>query len=144
MQWYQINAGKVAHETIDHETIIINFDTGAYYSIDQLGMEIWEQLQSGAALTGLTEIFTRNYSGDRSEMADALHNFITELIGEGLVVVTEGGTDAVNPVVPSQPAASLKPFQMPVLNKYTDMQDLLLLDAINDVDEQGWPIPNTN
>jgi hypothetical protein len=28
---------------------------------------------------------------------------------------------------------------VPVLNKYTDMQDLLLLDPIHEVDERGWP-----
>jgi hypothetical protein len=28
-----------------------------------------------------------------------------------------------------------------VLQKYTDMADLLLLDPIHEVDEQGWPQP---
>jgi hypothetical protein len=27
----------------------------------------------------------------------------------------------------------------PVLEKYTDMQELLLLDPIHDVEEAGWP-----
>jgi hypothetical protein len=30
-------------------------------------------------------------------------------------------------------------FEAPVLQKYTDMQDLLLLDPIHDTDETGWP-----
>ena len=30
-------------------------------------------------------------------------------------------------------------FNAPVLNKYTDMQDLLLLDPIHEVDATGWP-----
>jgi hypothetical protein len=29
---------------------------------------------------------------------------------------------------------------VPLLRKYTDMRDLLLLDPIHDVDEQGWPV----
>ena len=34
-----------------------------------------------------------------------------------------------------------QPFSTPVLETYTDMQDLLTLDPIHDVDpQQGWPI----
>ncbi len=36
---------------------------------------------------------------------------------------------------------SKTPFQIPVLDVYSDMQDLLLLDPIHDVDETGWPTP---
>jgi hypothetical protein len=30
-------------------------------------------------------------------------------------------------------------FEKPGLQKYSDMQDLLLLDPIHEVDEMGWP-----
>jgi hypothetical protein len=30
-------------------------------------------------------------------------------------------------------------FQPPTLRKYTDMQDLLLIDPIHEVDDLGWP-----
>ena len=33
-------------------------------------------------------------------------------------------------------------FEAPILQKYTDMQDLLLLDPIHEVDEAGWPHAN--
>jgi hypothetical protein len=139
MQWYQINIGKVAHETIDGETIIINFDSGAYYSTDELGMEIWEHLKPGASLTGLTEAIIRGYNGNRPQIESALQNFITEMLHEGLVVATESiGSESPNPLKTTVTPA---PFKPPVLHKYTDMQDLLLLDPIHDVDAQGWPLP---
>jgi hypothetical protein len=31
------------------------------------------------------------------------------------------------------------PFPAPVLNKFTDMQMLLLIDPIHDVSQKGWP-----
>jgi len=34
-----------------------------------------------------------------------------------------------------------QPFSAPVLNAYTDMEELLLLDPIHDVDQAGWPMP---
>jgi hypothetical protein len=30
-------------------------------------------------------------------------------------------------------------FVEPALNKYTDMQELLLLDPVHEVSEAGWP-----
>ncbi len=33
-------------------------------------------------------------------------------------------------------------FEAPVLESYSDMQDLLLLDPIHDVDDAGWPVAN--
>ena len=41
---------------------------------------------------------------------------------------------------PSIPRA---PFHPPVLNVFSDMQDLLLLDPIHDVDATGWPMPKS-
>ena len=46
-----------------------------------------------------------------------------------------------------EPSASSSPsvatgrlaFEAPVLAKYTDMAQLLVLDPIHDVDETGWP-----
>jgi hypothetical protein len=32
-------------------------------------------------------------------------------------------------------------FHAPVLQVYSDMQDLLLLDPIHEVDATGWPMP---
>ena len=30
-------------------------------------------------------------------------------------------------------------FEFPIIEKFTDMQELLLLDPIHEVDEKGWP-----
>ncbi len=38
------------------------------------------------------------------------------------------------------PPAIQGAFAPPRLQRYTDMQDLLLLDPIHDVDEVGWPV----
>ena len=36
---------------------------------------------------------------------------------------------------------TISAFETPVLEKYTDMAELLLLDPIHDVDATGWPHP---
>ncbi len=32
-----------------------------------------------------------------------------------------------------------KSFCLPIIEKYTDLEELLLLDPIHEVDESGWP-----
>ena len=46
---------------------------------------------------------------------------------------------AVAPPNGSAPADAARVFEAPRLEKYTDMQDLVLLDPVHEVDEQGWP-----
>jgi hypothetical protein len=41
--------------------------------------------------------------------------------------------------VPGDDVQGELPFVAPVLDKYTDMQELLLLDPIHEVDASGWP-----
>ena len=41
---FRINNPKVIHETIDGETVIVNLDSGNYYSLDATGADIWEYM----------------------------------------------------------------------------------------------------
>ncbi len=77
------------------------------------------------------------YGGDPAAIRDALTAFTDELRNEKLVVEQPGEpptTAVASPLV--EPAE----FTPPVLEKYTDMQDLLLIDPIHEVnDAHGWP-----
>ena len=42
---------------------------------------------------------------------------------------------------PSDNGAARLPFAAPVLEKHTDMQDLILLDPVHEVGAEGWPHP---
>ena len=43
--------------------------------------------------------------------------------------------------VPAPPAAGA--YETPILERYTDMQEYLLIDPIHGVDERGWPAGKT-
>jgi hypothetical protein len=49
--------------------------------------------------------------------------------------------ESAAPVLTPHPenGAAAQPYQEPKLGKYTDMQELLLLDPVHEVDEAGWP-----
>ena len=42
--------------------------------------------------------------------------------------------------LPLPALAAKKPYTAPAVQKYDDLEDLLLLDPIHEVDEAGWPV----
>lgn len=68
-----------------------------------------------------------------------METFVSKLIDEQLILAANGEQPAASSKGNEQPSPSPVPFEPPVLEKYTDMQDLLLLDPIHEVDDTGWP-----
>lgn len=139
----RINSPKVANEIIDGEVIMINLDTGSYYSLDNAGALVWSLITRQATVQDVIAETARQYAGETREIQDALTRLIDDLRLEGLIVIDETAAvdDAPIPRAAGEaPAPDRLPFTVPVLQKYTDMQDLLLIDPIHEVDEAGWPM----
>jgi hypothetical protein len=137
---YRINAPQVIGEVIEGEAIIVNLESGAYYSLQGTGALVWTLLGSGASLENINAVVTAQYTGDAGSIAQAVLSLVEELQREGLISAVEtapGDSFAAAPVLPVE----RREFVAPVLAKYTDMADLLLLDPIHEVDAPGWPQP---
>jgi hypothetical protein len=52
---FRINTPGVIHETIDEEVVIIEFESGNYYSLDKAGAAIWGFIAGGATVGGIVE-----------------------------------------------------------------------------------------
>ncbi len=135
----EINAPQVVGEVIDGEAVIINLESGFYYSLDGVGGDIWARLERGLPLQGIVDEISGKYDADKTTVEKAVNTLVDELVGEGLVTLQSGDGAGQTPVEPAKPDAPLALFKPPVLIKYKDMQDLLLLDPIHEVDELGWP-----
>jgi hypothetical protein len=156
----RINAPHVVHETIDGETILIHLGTGAYYSLEGLGAHVWGMTVSGSDEREIVTDAQSRYDADPQLLAEAIESLLRELLDEGLLAAGEtidGGGDgaggvtsngdaseapAADPALqPDAPSPSLPAeFVAPVLSKYTDMQEFMLIDPIHDVEEEaGWP-----
>jgi hypothetical protein len=140
-----INSAKITHETIDGEVVIVNLASGSYYSLDSAGAEIWGRIAHRASFSEIVAYLTDRFDGKAEELAGAAKKLLEELETEGLIIKepNAGETDSLEgrSVSPGRPESAAKAtFTPPSLNKYTDMQDLLLLDPIHDVDEAGWPV----
>jgi hypothetical protein len=134
---------NVVHENIDGETVILNLDTGNYYSTVDIGADIWECIVKGIPSGEILSLITGNYECSRGDEEGVVHTFIGELQQEGLIIAKddhETTSSAVQKCLfENIPRKNKTPFKAPVLNKYTDMQDLLLLDPIHEVGAAGWP-----
>jgi hypothetical protein len=125
----------VVHETIDGETILIHLETGAYYSLEGSGAEMWNLLASGCSVDELCNEVAKRYPGNE-DVTGAARTFASEVLREQLLEPA-ANLDATPPAAPE--AVPGKPFEAPALNKYTDMEYFLLLDPIHEVEEAGWP-----
>ena len=139
----KINEPNVVHENIDGETVILNLDSGNYYSIVDVGADIWNYIEKGAPVIEIMPLILENYECSRGDEENDVNSFITQLQQEGLVIPIDNKlADSPLPNNWKEQITAKKNktvFNVPVLNKYTDMQDLLLLDPIHEVDATGWP-----
>jgi hypothetical protein len=120
VQGYRI-CPEVVHETVDGEVVIIHLGTGVYYSIRGRGVSLWEGAVAGATSDSLARVAPTE-----------AESFLRELEGEGLIERADGSdaTWQAPDAVDGEPA---------VLERFDDMEDLLLLDPVHEVDDQGWP-----
>lgn len=139
----RVNSPQVIHESIDGEVIIINLASGTYYSLTGSGGDVWDVIQQSPGVTAseLLEALALRFSDPLVDLEGPVTHFLEVLSEEGLIA----GADHAERVAFS-PASGWarngdvkQPFVEPSLEKFTDMQDLVLLDPVHEVDATGWP-----
>jgi hypothetical protein len=131
---------EVASKVIDGEAIIINLANGVYYSMDKTGALVWERLQAGDTLEQVIATVSAHYDVADQQAEAGVRELLQELLQENLVVVSENGAAA-----PAQAAAApgtKLPYELPKLNIYRDMGDLLALDPpVPGLGDTPWKEP---
>ena len=135
-KFFQINSPQVIREFFDDEAVIVNLELGIYYSLDSIGAIVWGLIEQGASNTQIVEKLSQMFKQPPNNMEKDIEEFIDLLLKEELVATTDNASltsfDSIN-------IDNKLTYSKPTLNKYTDMQELLLLDPIHEVDEEGWP-----
>jgi Coenzyme PQQ synthesis protein D (PqqD) len=134
------NAPRVIGEVIDDEAILIDLESGSYFSLVGTGALIWSGVEQGASVEDLVASLDRACGGVPADTDQQVQAFLAELADHQLIVAADG-----RPVVapdghaPAE-AGATRPYEPPTLQQFDDMQELILLDPIHEVDEQeGWP-----
>jgi hypothetical protein len=118
--------------------VLVNLENGSYYTLDRVGLDIWDQLVAGADRDGVSKAMAVSDESRRDEIEKAVNTFIDTLAAERLIVAAPDGEPPAGLPAPAS-RGNGRSFTAPVLQRYTDMQELLLLDPIHEVDEAGWP-----
>lgn len=131
---YKIVSSQIVSENLDNETIVINLNSGVYYSLNPLASLIWQGIEQEIKISNILTKLNSHFDTSFDLKADVL-NFISSLQQEDLIIGVEASCSEkefdLNPVIPN--------YIAPAFDKYEDMQEMLLADPIHDVEQDGWP-----
>ncbi len=135
---YNINSTKVVFERFDDETVLINLESGNYYGLMDTARVILELISAGADNKNIIDCLADMYNIDQQIIEKEILEFIQLLLSEELIELKQDNLDVFDykSFNLDFPLHSYKP---PTMEIYSDMQDLILLDPIHDVSNQGWP-----
>lgn len=134
--WFQVNSPGVVSDIVDDEVVIVNLDSGAYYSTEKAGLAIWQHLSEGQTIEGIIQSLSTRYAGANEEFSKSVYDLVKTLQDEALIVSGTGESSAL----PNGTAqAEKQPFEGVTLQKFSDMEELLLLDPVHEVADTGWP-----
>jgi hypothetical protein len=136
---FEVSRPAVVSSVVDGEVVAINLDTGSYYNIAGAGTHVWMVVEGAASADEVTTRLADRYHMPVDEIAAVVTPFLGELLAEGLIRPAEGRGPHPEPTAGDQREDGQAAFRAPILEKFTDMEDLLLVDPVHDVSERGWP-----
>jgi hypothetical protein len=121
-----------AAEVLQDEVVVLNVETGMYFSMRGLAVALWHDLAAGYSVEELAR-----HANGHGDGAERVTEFAEQIIRHGLM-----RPSPPRPVAGEMASTGLLADGAPkiVFEVYDDMQDLILSDPIHDVDETtGWP-----
>lgn len=133
---YELNNPPMIAELVEGEVIAIDLDRGSYYSLVGPAAEVWSALIAGRSGE---EILAAADTAHDQVPAAKLQGFVESLLSEQLIrrAAPQSTGAAATPLAAIAWSEDGLRFE-----RFTDMQDLLILDPIHEVDDEaGWPKP---
>ena len=132
---YEFDRPKFLIENFDGEAVLVNVESGFYYSLSGSGPEILSMLDSGMSIDEVAAALG-DKSGAPAHVRELVASFAQRLLDESILI------PRTSQPASAPPAHGAVAFAPPEITKFEDMRDILLLDPIHQVDEvAGWPKP---
>ena len=129
----------VTWDEIGGEIVAINLANGLYHSLRDTARDAFVLLDAGVTVAEVVAALAA--TGPSADVvATDVGRFVADLLSAGLA--TEAGDDASDVGAKPDPSALFdgnRAYSAPLLETYTDLEDLMLLDPVHDVDDKGWP-----
>jgi len=79
-------AGNIAWRKVDAEGVLLNLDTSAYYSLDEVGILIWERLAAGDDAEAVATAVCSQYDAAPAQVRKDVKSLIDDLVAKGLIL----------------------------------------------------------
>ena len=135
MVQYSTSVPMLVSRQFNDEIVLANYENGLYYSLTETGASIWLALKAGWTPNDIVAMFSARYPSTVDPLDSAVVDFIDQLVTENIIV------QAASPIERQDwSPVTAGSFARPVLERFDDLRDLLLLDPIHEVGEAGWPL----
>jgi hypothetical protein len=78
---------NAAHQTVGEEAILINLNTGSYYSLNDTGTRFWELLDGQNTIADCARLIAIEYDVEADVVETDLLELATDFKQEGLIIV---------------------------------------------------------
>ena len=129
-KYFKTNEPNVISESMEEELVVINLESGCYYSLNRSSATIWKQMEKGFSMEDIQQS-RKSATMDDEEISRSIKEFFGFMQEEKLIIPAEGSATAERPEAVD--------YEKPEMEKFSDMQEMLLLDPIHEVSEMGWP-----
>jgi len=120
------NTEFIASKVLDGEAILINLQTGVYYSFNPVAGLIWSMASGSVTTEAASDLISKHFDVSTAAVMADVQSFLDELRAEGLARITERPiqTTIELPDLPTQKPA----YSRPSFEKFTDMMEMFALD----------------
>jgi hypothetical protein len=80
-------SSAATHQKVGEEAILINLNTGSYYSLNDTGTMFWELIDGQRTIADCAQLIAQEYDAEAGEVEADLLELATEFKAEGLIVV---------------------------------------------------------
>ena len=114
---------EVVCTELEEGAVLLNLETRSYYSLDRVGLDIWNLIDSVDNPAELADRLMQSYeAGDESSQA-LVDAFLERLRSEALIVASEGVPESppsYSPLPDDLPAGTRRPLTVPLLSKHDE------------------------
>jgi hypothetical protein len=138
MRKFIINTDHVSSEIFGEEAVVVNFMTGKYFGMTGSAPVIWQLFETPITRDDVIDKLT-GLKGQTNEFIENVQSFINILLQENLII--ESGISNFEKLQSKTVTINPNDLQIPCLEIYDDLQELIVLDPVHDADpERGWPV----
>jgi hypothetical protein len=138
---WRVPENSISMERLDGETILINFDSGEYFSFRGPSADLLWLVSAGVDRTAWISYLSAAFPDvtDPDPAIEAqIDTFLGELAAAGIILPADD--NAVSVTAADLPADyDRDSWTAPSVHANDDLVDLLVIDPIHDTSEDGWP-----